>query len=68
MQEVSFILHCKHYIITLSDVQSLLLKVDEVRAILMDTKFPIILSVSEVWLDPSVMDGELNTVVYCNSA
>lgn len=30
----------------------------------MDTKFSVILSVSEMWLDPSVMDVELNTVVY----
>ena len=59
------ILDCKSSaIICRLNAQSLLPKIDEVRDTLRDAKRPVILGVSETWLDQSVSDGEVNIQLY----
>ena len=46
------------------NVQSLLPKMDELRAVLNDTKRPVILGVSETWLNSTVLDAEISISKY----
>jgi len=42
------------------NVQSLLPKIDEVRAVVLDARRPVILGLSETWLDGSIDSGEVD--------
>jgi len=46
------------------NVQSLMSKVDELRALLSGAKRPVVLGLSETWLDESVLDGEVSIPGY----
>ena len=46
------------------NVQSLMPKMDEVRAVLMEARRPVILGISETWLDSSISDGEIKIQGY----
>ena len=64
--ELSTLLKCSKpsAIICHLNIQSLMLKMDEVREILTDTKPPVILGLSETWVDKSVLDGEVSIPGY----
>ena len=46
------------------NAQSLLPKMDEIRSFLMDVKRPIVLGISETWLNSSVCDCEIEVHGY----
>ena len=60
--ELSTLLKCSKpsAILCHLNIQSVMPKMDEVREILTDTKRPVILGLSETWLDKSVLDGEIS--------